>query len=307
MRGIKLAPFCLALMAVEPSATGSQIYFDLPVDPRAKRIDANTSRLQVSIALDKKVYFPGEALDITVTVRNPTNEALEVWEPFHPTCGGLDLLKKGTERARELGVEFSHLSPSPYSGAPPRPDRPVVMLQPNESRTKQLRSDDDGLGIMEGSDMSLGAQSPGTFRLVYSYARAAYAEFEIVMPALETWTFAREERTILDQEGRALAVPYDPVAFVLRYEDQRHLCVSYRMQGGRTPAEFRYTAWVALQALQPYVCIAGLEEPLASMELRPRPPQRFEVRWRSVSGRAGITDKEIRDAVVRPRVRRPGR
>ena len=46
-------------------------------------LSANTSQLNVQMALDQANYFPGEAASLTITVTNPTSSALQVMEPFN--------------------------------------------------------------------------------------------------------------------------------------------------------------------------------------------------------------------------------
>src|ERR1700723_3113924 len=43
---------------------------------------ANAAQLNIHLALDQTTYFPGEAASLTITVTNPTSNALQVPEPF---------------------------------------------------------------------------------------------------------------------------------------------------------------------------------------------------------------------------------
>src|SRR5258706_6083397 len=58
---------------------------------RARLLRENTSKLERKLQLDRDSYLTGETAQITITIRNPTAQLLEVFEPFTLKTGGFVL------------------------------------------------------------------------------------------------------------------------------------------------------------------------------------------------------------------------
>src|SRR5258708_17646296 len=66
----------------------------------ARLLGTNTAKLDIKLQLDRDTYLTGETAQITVTIRNPTPQLLEVFEPFTLKTGGFALQFFG-KRGRE--------------------------------------------------------------------------------------------------------------------------------------------------------------------------------------------------------------
>ena len=63
---------------------------------RTAVLNRNTGLLRMAVAMDRTEYFPGESAQISVSIVNPTTGPLEVYEPFHPGTGFIEIrIKKG--------------------------------------------------------------------------------------------------------------------------------------------------------------------------------------------------------------------
>ena len=71
-------------------------------DLKWSQIAKNTRRMNVTMELDRKVYFPHEPMIITVTVSNPTTTALEVIEPLSRASGAIVVEEDGFGLAGDL-------------------------------------------------------------------------------------------------------------------------------------------------------------------------------------------------------------
>lgn len=152
----------------------------------------NTGKLQVSMKLDRDVYFPGEEPGITITVQNPTTQVLEVLSPFQ--TGEINILVRDPSRLKSAGTEWRHLNPHPVGLEAPSLDAPSRWMNPGE----KIQSDYSGSA--EGCmDKKLGAAaygrwfncrfpiSEGEYQIQYTYPQGAVANFSIVWPKLEQW------------------------------------------------------------------------------------------------------------------------
>src|SRR5437870_3585424 len=80
----------LASGAAQQAAPGES-----PEWRRLEDLNRNRQKLELSVHMDRAVYFPGEDAEVTIRVVNPTATSLEVPEPFHTETGNVNLLKKG--------------------------------------------------------------------------------------------------------------------------------------------------------------------------------------------------------------------
>jgi hypothetical protein len=94
---------------------------------------SNLSQAKVTTSTDRSVYFPGEAIKLTLTVTNPTPQPLEIPDPNNP----------GTQRVRGCIADLERVSHDPAN--PPgaiRRDVPSVVLQPGQSITLTADTED---------------------------------------------------------------------------------------------------------------------------------------------------------------------
>jgi hypothetical protein len=171
--------FCLVLMAAVGTVANAQ------GDPDDIPALQNIDKLEASISLDRAVYVPGEVAKITLRYRNPTDQVLEVIHPFWPRRTGFDLWVKGGPMAVRYGLEYGPIGQHTYADFPPDSSAPTVQLLPGDVLTRTFRSDDP---ILRGHMPLTGGilpRRPGKYRISYSYAPLAEADFEVKAPILE--------------------------------------------------------------------------------------------------------------------------
>lgn len=101
---------------------------------RYMRLMHNLGQAKVTASADRALYFPGEAMKLTLTVTNPTSQPLEIPDPNDP----------GTQRVRGCiaDSEAIPLDPANPPGAIRR-DVHSVILQPGQSVTLTADSEDE--------------------------------------------------------------------------------------------------------------------------------------------------------------------
>ena len=57
------------------------------VRPDFDTLNDNIAKMQTDVVVDKEVYLLGEEVKITLTVINPTNRQLTVYQPLAPVTG----------------------------------------------------------------------------------------------------------------------------------------------------------------------------------------------------------------------------
>ena len=167
----------------------AQVFQGVPNPPRMTRdqlaqILKNSRKLQVSIKLDRDVYFPWEEPNATITVQNLTSVVLEVLDPIQ--IGGLNLLVRDPSKLKSWGTEWMHLTPEPRGGhvgldASSRFMNPGEKLQIDYSSAEGCMDRKMDWGW---SNCHL-PEREGEYRLEYTYVSLVAAQFRIVWPQLE--------------------------------------------------------------------------------------------------------------------------
>ena len=102
------------------SALGTPLFAQTPVNSSEERLEQliqNQEKLKIVLEMDRSEYFPGELAELTIRVRNPTTEVLEVPTPFSGVTGRIWLSEKGNSLAKSHGTEYGHTA-EPESEAP---------------------------------------------------------------------------------------------------------------------------------------------------------------------------------------------
>ena len=167
----------------------SQILRKEPTDglsaaDRAKwvQISQNTRQMSLELMLDRKVYYPGERMKITVTVSNPTNRALEVLEPLARSSGSLAV----QEDREDDDAPPSQFHPSWFLDASTR------LISPGERITAMIDTTKSELPL---SSTILSYPRPsGVYHLVYLYGQTARVEFSIKYPRIIKCSFEADPR-----------------------------------------------------------------------------------------------------------------
>jgi hypothetical protein len=126
---------------------------------------ANTQKLECKLRMDRETYLPRERARLHVTIRNPNNTPLEVRTPFVQRSGGFYVA-----RVFEDGSEEFMLSDD--SGLRPASRNvPTMVMQPGQEVTHTVST-------VVGGRFRI-PRSSGTYRVKYSYAFEAGADFRV--------------------------------------------------------------------------------------------------------------------------------
>jgi hypothetical protein len=171
-----------------------------------QRLLDNTRKLQVTLQLDKQVYFPNEDAILTITIANPGATPLEVFEPLSSRTGGVNIYFQGDPAKPASNLRsWRRLSPHPYGGPYEGDgDAPAVWLFPGQPATKKCIVSDpssrapvkaNGLVSMSVCDGFHMMEYEGEYQIRYNYGPGAVVGFSVVWPRFELWTevrFAKE-------------------------------------------------------------------------------------------------------------------
>lgn len=155
---------------------------------RAGRLVDNASNLVATISVQRPTYVISEAGMATITLFNPTNQALEIPLPDGVDSSSLELCSKQSPYVTQLGVEWGCGDPRDL-----QEDSPSRVIRPSETITLKIRSDDKrgkydlawiGSGTMGDSE------GPRLLRYLLGGLPLAEIQFTVVSPRLETWTSA---------------------------------------------------------------------------------------------------------------------
>jgi len=166
-----------------------------PPGPNLKRIldlENNRMKLDVSVRMDRDVYFPGEDAQVTVRVVNPTAQILEVPEPFDERTGNVSIMARGTGDLKNDWVVVSggggH---GPVIAVPDAnlPVQPAVWISPNQplETTFWLSAAGCHGHAVPFVKVCQLEEREGEYRLGYGYTAKAFATFRVVWPQLEQW------------------------------------------------------------------------------------------------------------------------
>ena len=154
-----------------------------------KELAKSTSKLDISLQLDRSIYFPGEDMSVSLAISNQTGQALEVFEPLNRRTGRIELYKKAISPIKEEGLIWMPMAPQHHintngidSNAPTR------WITPGEKiELKFLTSDSDAAKRNILSNYAA-PEREDEYQIRYGYGRVASATFRVVYPKLEAWT-----------------------------------------------------------------------------------------------------------------------
>lgn len=170
------------------------------VAPKFAGVVANSKKLIITMGLDRDVYFPGEAIRLTMKATNPTPQIMEVFDPFQGGC--VDVMAK-------RGGGYAPFSPHPQIERGPCWSTQTVWLSPNQ----ELRYDSRSREFQAGG--------PGEYRLHLEAWAASDIDYTVVAPEAENYASVEISR---DKRFPTHA-RYVHVA-VLRWKSERFLVVS---------------------------------------------------------------------------------
>ncbi len=194
------------------------------------RLLENQSKLHVTMALDRQAYLPGELAELTVTIENPTSQAMEIPQPFTQGTGGLLLLEKD-RRTRDgvmPGYTPALLEPDvmPHLPGYEPPPLPSVQVEAGASIVQRFRSWDVAKGnwdrLIYGGSVPTWA---GEFRLEYW---GGQVDFRVMSPSFEAMTrilLPEWEYVLAGVHGEMERRQRRTFAFVLVAEGKHYVCL----------------------------------------------------------------------------------
>ncbi len=219
---------------------------------RERQLEANTAKLTVTLKTDRAEYFPGEAIEVTVSVTNATPDSVEAFEPFAtgPDVFWVDYQRLPGDKLKVLSEPpccRSWPTESPHWFAPGETIERTFHAFGTDTRSFQV------------------PQSPGRYRLYYGYGNAAPVDFEVIPAAIESYFLIPLQRPGEYKQGNRIVQPprYLPVATIV--SGGEYFVIAglrsggrlYRGQNGSTPN------WA--EELSPYVRIATSDQPIISL------------------------------------------
>ncbi|HTR35746.1 MAG TPA: hypothetical protein VMH80_07595 [Bryobacteraceae bacterium] len=247
----------------------------------------NISSLETTIATDHQVYAPREMMWLTISIRNPTAEVIDVPDPFWAPGAGIVLLERASKLAKELGTEYAPVDQDIYYTAPSS-KATRASIQPGGVLTRRIRSDDSTL---QGPLAMLNRVAPsraGYYRLVFSYDPRSHADFEVVRPVLERFErITLPEERAVGAQGQEVVVKPHYYAFVLLLGQKYVLCRTTSPWIGELEQPAIGQAWSPVASER----IAELGEPVTDLSLEPHTDGTVSVRWRDSVGRWSESDR----------------
>lgn len=205
---IQIIIFACRVSSAASSAAAQIVVHGAPVrSPQEyQRLFDNTRKLQVSLQLDKEIYFPNEDATLTITVTNPGATPLEVLEPLSSRTGGVNVYFQGDPAKPASNLRsWRRLSPHPYGGPyEGDADAPAVWIFPGQPATKKCIISDPssrapvkakGLVSTSVCDGFRMMEYEGDYQIHYNYGPGAVVGLRVVWPQFEQWTevrFAKE-------------------------------------------------------------------------------------------------------------------
>lgn len=160
---------------------------DQAASSRRWQLGLNQKKLDISLTLDRDVYFPGEDAQVTIRIQNPTSQALEIPEPFNTLtgCVGIKRPRPGSNQSEWVYAWSNCGGGSVGIGDLPVP--PTVWISPNQPIQRTFWLSD--LGCVKPGTSFVGAchlnEAEGAYRVVYDYDIRAFAVYRIVWPDFE--------------------------------------------------------------------------------------------------------------------------
>lgn len=132
------------------------------------KLQESKAKLAIYLTTNKLVYIPGEEIELTVLVTNPTKEVLRVEDPFGSVGSGVRIRDSARPFRYEPDVRASFVVPLHY----------LITLEPGEQRKQTFFSNRSSLNVVAPKDA-------GMHTMVFSGYNNAEASFGVVEAELE--------------------------------------------------------------------------------------------------------------------------
>jgi hypothetical protein len=217
-------------------------------DPRNLALQQNSRRLDLGVDLDRAEYVPFEVYTTTITLRNPTADPLEVYEPLqrgsvHLKYAGKGIMDPEWELRQYPGFSFY------CSGT-------AVTVQPGQALTRTFRSDMPRPWLSPGGEALLASAPPGACddcSLVVVYRGQRVSKPLRVVPATlegHAKLKLRTPKTVQRPDGTTQGYERTVEGFVLSYGGRRYLFIETRANARPRLRVAELDAGESLDALQ---------------------------------------------------------
>jgi hypothetical protein len=239
----------------------------------------DTSKMKVTIAMDRETYLPGEAAQVTFEVSNPSSTAVVSLVPFIPATGCLSTLRY-------------------LCGYMPIDSSLLTTFGPGETKRIVLNSYgsawENGPPVMEtGATPTL----PGKYRIAYQYGNStAAAEYTVLHAKLEADAVARlHDFMSSDRPGWVPRAPVPTYVHVLalRADQASYICVSQHDVGRPDPVavksildqhpDFDYQH-VQIGLAHIFKRIATSPGPVVSLSVASDSQENLTITWKDADG-----------------------
>jgi hypothetical protein len=264
----------------------------------------NTRKLQVTLQLDKQIYFPNEDATLTITIANSGATPLEVFEPLSSRTGGVNMYFQGDPAKPASNLRsWRRLSPHPYGPLEGVDgDAPAVWIFPGQPATKKCIVSDpssrapvkaNGLVSMSVCDGFHMTEYEGDYQIRYNYGPGAAVGFSVVWPQFEQWT---EVRFAKEAEPKASRGPvYSHIGRFLRfavlgYQDSHIIIVALNTSSGAPPrpdASGKFTRDLS-GSFSPFRRIATSTVPITSLQPVADNSENIILTYKDQAGRSSI-------------------
>jgi len=250
------------------------------IDPSHPLPPSSKSKLRTRLSLDHEIYMPGELATVTIRVTNPTDQPLQVPDPFDKFSGGLDLMR--TVAPAGNGSGLAYVSPHPYSARPNGDDSlPRLFINPGQTLTKSYRTDTPLFLNQSALPGGTIPRKPGKYTIFYSYDPSDGVDFEVINPKLEALQSLRLPDEVVPGQDR-VRTHLVHVFVLARGDDQRFLFRTL----GQWDTDYRFVTPIGspladfdLDTLSPYRRAATLDGPIRNLRLELGPKGSIIAHW----------------------------
>ena len=270
--GILLAPAVMMSQIQNPRAGTSS-------GDHLMSVMRNSTKLQCTLELDRKVYFPAEDASLKITCANSAAETLEMLDPFQFE---IQPYRRDPTLQNQFHQEWIPLAPLEGSSEPST-ESPTLWIQPGQKLEKEFvfsdpqnanPRDDQGRAIRTiVCRLCRIPEEVGEYR--FEYQNHGMVEFRVVDPKLESWQIVpfekRYEQQLLDihakPTGQVSLRKRAAMVMVLSYEGEYFVAVS-RYWGYDEDNRWEHDGhvdWQRLRGFTPLARVASSKTPIASL------------------------------------------
>jgi hypothetical protein len=192
---------------------------------RLTRLLANSGLLKVAITPDRETYLPGEVGVVTITVENPTPDALEIPDPKDLVrIGRVQNCFKGGPDSFTYGTGWS--CPQ-HETTTPQPKVSSTTIRPSEQIVVTIRSDERfggfDLPAIGGGDMGI---TEGTYRLRYPLGGEHLYQVQAGKLESSTTAVLHEKASYISDTGKQVSATLKVIVLALQSGGDHLILVS---------------------------------------------------------------------------------